>query len=41
MRSPSFYILERLEEEQDGSYSLRLCGQKVELKKGDKYEKTF
>ena len=32
MRSPSFYILERLEEETDGQYSVRLCGQKIELK---------
>lgn len=30
-RSPSFYILERLEEDKDGKYYLRLCGQIIEL----------
>jgi hypothetical protein len=31
MRSPSFNILERLEEEPGGKYSLRLCGQRIDL----------
>ncbi|HOP62901.1 MAG TPA: DUF1285 domain-containing protein [Spirochaetota bacterium] len=36
MRSPSFYILERLEEKSDGCYSLRLCGQIIDLKTEEK-----
>lgn len=32
MRSPSFNILERLEEEAGGIYSLRLCGQRIDLR---------
>jgi len=31
-RSPSFHILERLEENSDGKFYLRLCGQIIELK---------
>lgn len=30
-RSPSFNILERLEESSDGKFNLRLCGQVIEL----------
>jgi hypothetical protein len=31
-RSPSFNILDRLEEGVDGRYFLRICGQRIELK---------
>ncbi len=34
-RSPSFNILERLEESSDGKFNLRLCGQIIELKVKD------
>ncbi len=30
-RSPSFELLERLEDSDDGKYYLRLCGQRIEL----------
>jgi len=37
-RSPSFNILERLEEKPDGSYSVRLCGITVDLEIKEDHE---
>lgn len=34
-RSPSFEILERLEDSDDGKFYLRLCGERIELKLKD------